>query len=120
MRNWRVSALLRNIPGMRRAIRIGIVADLRPEQLSVWSRYVERGGARQESRASGQSELPAQRQQNQTQYVRINNNAFTPKMEVIALATGVVVPCRPPRKLSRAAAVRRITATWSFCSRMNR
>jgi hypothetical protein len=50
---------------------------LRPEQLSVWSRYVERGGARQESRASGQSELPAQKQQNQTQYVRINNNAFT-------------------------------------------
>src|SRR5262245_40283701 len=50
---------------------------LRPEQLSAWSRHVERNAARPESAASGQSEPQAPRQQSQTQYVRINNNAFT-------------------------------------------
>src|SRR6476660_4439297 len=49
---------------------------LTPEQLSVWSRYRETA-----ARATGGGAQPGQParppQQSQTQFVRINNNAFT-------------------------------------------
>ena len=68
------------------------------EQLSVWSRYVERGAAPQETRVSGHNELPAQKQQNQTQYVRINNNAFTAEDGGYCFGNRGAVPCRPQQK----------------------
>ncbi len=50
---------------------------LSPEQLSVWSDYRERNLGPEDSASSGEREQFAQPQQSQTQYVRINNNAFT-------------------------------------------
>src|SRR5262249_48920268 len=46
---------------------------LQPDQLAVWNRYRE---AAIKTTPDG-GERPAPRPQNQTQYVRINNNAFT-------------------------------------------
>lgn len=50
---------------------------LRPEQLSIWSYYMESSLGRKDSAISGEREPSVQRQQSQTQYVRINNNTFT-------------------------------------------
>src|SRR6266550_1613017 len=49
---------------------------LRPEQLSAWNVYYETAG-RQRSRTEDDRATASQSQQAQTQYVRINNNAFT-------------------------------------------
>ena len=49
---------------------------LRPEQLAIWKIYAERGAASAENPASAESK-PKPQEKNQTQYVRINNNAFT-------------------------------------------
>src|SRR2546429_9308543 len=49
---------------------------LKPDQLATWKSYVERGPARPEASAPEPIERTP-KQQNQTQYVRINNNAFT-------------------------------------------
>ena len=50
---------------------------LRPEQLSAWSDYMESGIGQKDSAISGEREPSVEPQQSQTQYVRINNNAFT-------------------------------------------
>ena len=50
---------------------------LRPEQLSTWSYYRESSLGRKTLAISGEREPSVQEQQSQTQYVRINNNAFT-------------------------------------------
>ena len=50
---------------------------LRPEQLSAWSAYYETAGGQQKSRTEDDRANARQSQQAQTQYVRINNNAFT-------------------------------------------
>ena len=50
---------------------------LRPEQLSIWSYYMESSLGRKDSAISGEREPSVQRQPSQTQYVRINNNTFT-------------------------------------------
>src|SRR3989449_4762893 len=50
---------------------------LRPEQLSAWSAYYETAGGQQKSRTEDDRATASQSQQAQTQYVRINNNAFT-------------------------------------------
>ncbi len=50
---------------------------LGPEQLSVWRHYLEAAETRTEAPGIEKTEPAPQKQQNQTQYVRINNNAFT-------------------------------------------
>jgi len=50
---------------------------LRPEQLSAWNVYYETAGRQQRSRTEDDRATASQSQQAQTQYVRINNNAFT-------------------------------------------
>ena len=49
---------------------------LTPEQLTVWTRFESSGGLAPPPAQDGERGA-APRQQNQTQYVRINNNAFT-------------------------------------------
>jgi hypothetical protein len=49
---------------------------LKPDQLATWKSYVESGAVRPEASAPEPVERRP-KQQNQTQYVRINNNAFT-------------------------------------------
>jgi hypothetical protein len=47
------------------------------EQLSVWKRYIENNIRREAAAVPAERQPVPQQQQNQTQYVRINNNAFT-------------------------------------------
>src|SRR5262245_2013370 len=49
---------------------------LRPEQVSAWNSYYE-AATRQAVQRAEEGSLPTRDQQAQTQYVRINNNAFT-------------------------------------------
>ena len=48
---------------------------LTPQQLAAWNRFQESSFSTAEATSGGQ--VPTPRPQNQTQYVRINNNAFT-------------------------------------------
>src|SRR5262249_6138402 len=50
---------------------------LRPEQLAVWTAHQEKAGQKPISPALDSRGESPRRQQAQTQYVRINNNAFT-------------------------------------------
>ncbi len=116
------------IEWMRNEFNSRIQGYLTPEQLAVWSRFEASIGRSSSGAVEG---ARGRRPPAQTQYVRINNNAFTAEDLQYrfqgfgghgfqgggrqGVAAGVVV--RVKRKSSSAAALARITATHSSCSK---
>src|SRR5687768_3046966 len=78
------------IEWMRNEFIIRLRNFLTPEQLEVWTRFETSGGLGALTAAGGAEVAAAAppRQQNQTQYVRINNNSFTAEDPVFRFGRG--------------------------------